>query len=382
MPSNSNKSFDSLDYTYKLFVVIALSITAVILARDIVVPLAFAGFLSIVMLPLVKKMEERKIGRATSITLVLLGTVVVIGLFIWLIVDQVVGLLNDLPNLEAKFETFVNQVSRTLRRDFGISSTEQNKMLGDFMKSVSVYLGDVLLSTTNAISTLVQIPIYIFLFLIYRDKFHDFFLSLIPGDEEFVWKKDIERVVLGYISGLTLVTLIIAALNCIGLLALGIDHAIFFGILSGVLTIIPYIGIIIGALFPIIMALITKDSIWYTVGVIIVFLVVQFLEGNFITPRITGSKVSINALAAIIALVIGGMILGIAGMILAVPAIGVLKILLSHSSRLKPFVILLEDTNGKKREDDLPPSKFDELTSKQKPSEKVPETKDESITSQ
>ena len=382
MPSNPVKPFDRLDYIYKLLVVVALSITAVILASDIVVPLAFAAFLTVVMLPLVKKLEERRIGPVVSITLVLLGTVIIIGLTIWLVVDQVVGLLNDLPNLQAKFETFVNQVSGTLRRDFGVSLSEQNKMLGEFMKSVSVYLGDILLSTTTALSTLVQIPIYIFLFMIYRDKFRDFFLSLIPGDEEFGWKKDIERVVRGYISGLTLVTLIIAALNCIGLLALGIDHAIFFGILSGVLTIIPYVGIIIGALFPIIMALITKDSIWYSVGVIIVFLVVQFLEGNFITPRITGSKVSINALAAIVALVIGGKILGIAGMILAVPAIGVLKILLSHSSRLKPFVILLEDTNEKKADDKLPPSKFDELILKQNAPEKIAEPKDESIASQ
>ena len=374
MTRPSNQPFDRLDYTYKLLVVVALTITAAILARDIVVPMAFAGFLSVVMLPLINKMEERKIPPAISISLVLLGTVISAGLIIWLIVDQVVGLLNDLPNLQAKFENFMNQVSRTLRRDFGISSTEQNKMLGEFMRSVSVYLGDIILSTTTAISTLVQIPIYIFLFLIYRDKFRDFFLSLVPGDEEFGWKKDIERVVQGYISGLTLVTLIIAALNCIGLLALGIDHAIFFGILSGVLTIIPYVGIIIGALFPIVMALITKDSVWYTIGVVIVFTVVQFLEGNFITPRITGSKVSINALAAIIALVIGGKILGIAGMILAVPAIGVLKILLAHSQRLKPFVILLEDSNGKKVVDKLP-DKLEEIIIKQE-SEKIPEIKD------
>lgn len=391
MPSIPNKPFDRLDYIYKLFVVIALFITAIILASEIVVPLAFAAFLSVVMLPLIKKLEQRRIGPAISITLVLLGTVIIIGLTIWLVVDQVVGLLNDLPNLQAKFEAFVNQVSRTLRRDFGVSTIDQNKMAAEFMKNVSMYLGDIILSTTTAISTLVQIPIYIFLLLIYRDKFRDFFLSLIPGDEGFGWKKDIERVVLGYISGLTLVTVIIATLNCIGLLALGIDHAIFFGILSGVLTIIPYVGIIIGALFPILMALITKDSIWYSVGVIIVFMVVQFLEGNFITPRITGSKVSINALAAIVALVIGGKILGIAGMILAIPTIGVLKILLSHSSHLKPFVILLEDTNGKKTDDKLPQSKFDELTLKQmtaekisepKTPEKISEPKDESITSQ
>lgn len=380
MPSTPDKPFDRLDYIFKFLVVATLTITGMVLASDIVIPLAFAALLSVVMLPLIKKLERRGLGTALSITLVLLVTMIFIGLFIWLIIDQVVGLLNDLPNLQTKFETFMNHVSRTLRRDFGVSSTEQNKMLGDLMKNVSLYLGDILLSTTTAISTLVQIPIYIFLFLIYRDKFHAFFLSVIPGDADFGWKKDIERVVLGYISGLTLVTLIIAALNCCGLLVLGIDHAIFFGILSGVLTIIPYVGIIIGALFPIIMALITKDSIWYSVGVVIVFAVVQFLEGNFITPQITGSKVSINALAAIVALVIGGKILGIAGMILAVPTIGVLKIVLSHSPRLKPFVILLEDTNGKKR-DNLPPSKFDEISVKTT-SEKTTEPNDESITSQ
>src|SRR5688572_28870349 len=352
------KPFDRLDYVYKLFVVIALTITATILASDIVVPLAFASFLALVMLPVVKKLERRRLGTALSISIVLAVTVIILGLLIWLVVDQVAGLINDLPNLTNKFQNFVNETSGRLQRDFGISISEQNKLVGESMRTVSTYLGDVLVSTTNTLSVLIQIPIYIFLILIYRDKFKDFFLSLIPGDSEFIWKKDMEKVVQGYISGLTLVTLIIASLNCIGLLALGIDHAIFFGILSGVLTIIPYVGIIIGALFPVIMALITKDNIWYTIGVIIVFAVVQFLEGNFITPRITGSKVSINALAAIIALVIGGKILGIAGMILAVPGIGVLKILLSHSEHLRPFVILLEDkdsSNGKPLHPSPPP---------------------------
>ena len=360
------KPFDRLDYIYKLSIVVALSIAATILASDIVVPLAFAAFLSVVMLPLVKWLERRKLGSAFSIIIVLAATVIILGLLIWLVVDQVVGLVNDLPNLQAKFQNYINHLSVTLRKDFGVSLSDQNKLVAEAARTVSTYLGDILISTTNTLSVLIQIPIYIFLILIYRDKFKDFFVSLIPGDNEFVWKKDMERVIQGYISGLTLVTLIIAALNCIGLLALGIDHAIFFGILSGVLTIIPYVGIIIGALFPLIMALITKDSLWYAVGVVAVFMVVQFLEGNFITPRITGSKVSINALAAIIALVIAGKILGIAGMILAIPAIGVLKILLPHSDHLKPFVILLEDKAPVKGiEPDLFPDKFAEKIEQQ-----------------
>ena len=106
---------------------------------------------------------------------------------------------------------------------------------------------------------------------------------------------------------------------------------------------IPYVGITIGATFPALVALLTKDSGWYALGVIAVHGIVQFLEGNFITPKITGSKISINALAAIVALLVGGKIWGIAGMILAVPTVGILKILISYSTSLKPFVILLED---------------------------------------
>jgi predicted PurR-regulated permease PerM len=188
----------------------------------------------------------------------------------------------------------------------------------------------------------VQVPIYIFLFLLYRERFNDFLLAVWPASS-LSWKSEIQAVIRGYISGLTLVTLIAAVLNSIGLLLLGIDHAIFFGFLSGTLTMIPYIGITIGAALPTLLALVTKDSGWYAVGVIAVHGFVQFLEGNFITPKITGSKISINALAAIVALLVGGKIWGIAGMILAVPAVGILKILLSYSNSLKPFVILLED---------------------------------------
>jgi predicted PurR-regulated permease PerM len=344
------RPFDRLDYIYKLFVVIALTLVAMVWAADVIIPFAFAGILSVVMQPLVKRLEARRVAPALAISLVLLMTIVVLGLLIWLMVGQIMGLVADLPNLQTKLEAFINQTSSTLR-EFGISTVDQNKMVADAMSTVSTFLAAIVLSTTNVLSALVQIPIYIFLLLIYRDKFQAFFLALLPG-REFGWKKDVERVIQGYISGLFLVTMIIAALNTVGLLIVGIDHAIFFGILSGVLTIIPYVGIIIGAVFPIVMALITKDSAWYAIGVIIVFTIVQFLEGNFITPRITGSKVSINALAAIIALLIGGKVLGIAGMILAVPGIGLVKILLTYSRHLKPFVILLEDTPTQK---ELPP---------------------------
>jgi putative heme transporter len=341
----ATRSWNRLDYIFKLMVIIALSIYAVILLRDIVIPLAFAVFLSMVLLPIVKRIERRT-GTTLAVTIVVVGGMVVFGLLGWLLVNQIISLVNDLPNLQDRADKFLNQIKGLMWTELNIGQKERNQMVQDFLKSVSAYLGAFLVTTSNTLATVVQIPIYMFLLLIYRDKFRLFFISLLPhNDDEMIWKKDIENVTQGYITGLMLVTLIVAALNTIGLLFLGVNHAIFFGILSGILTIIPYVGIFIGALLPTLMALITKDSAWYALGVIAVFTVVQFLEGNFITPRITGSKVSINALAAIIALFLGGKILGIAGMILAVPAIGVLKIFLAYSHRLKPFVILLGDVD-------------------------------------
>lgn len=352
------RSWNRLDYTFKLMVIAALAIYAVILCRDIVIPFAFAVFLSFVLLPVVKFLEKRT-GTIFAVTIVVVGGVVIFGLLTWLLVNQIIGLVNDLPNLQERADKFVNDIKGLMWTRLNIGQTELNQMVQDFLKGVSVYLGAFLLTTGNTLATMVQIPIYMFLLLIYKDKFKMFFANVLPQDEDdgMTWTKDIENVTQGYITGLLLVTLIVAALNTIGLLLLGIRHAFFFGALSGILTIIPYVGIFIGALFPTLMALITKDSAWYALGVIGVFVVVQFLEGNFITPRITGSKVSINALAAIIALLIGGKILGIAGMILAVPAIGVIKIILSHSPRLRPFVILLGDVdenNAKKDPTEIP----------------------------
>ncbi|HEU5292014.1 MAG TPA: AI-2E family transporter [Cyclobacteriaceae bacterium] len=351
-----SKPFNRLDYTFKLSIIISLAILATVAAADIIVPLLISAFLAVILRPVVTWLEK-KLSLTFSVIVVLFFTLIVFIGIMWVIGDQLTRLIQDLPNLESKFNTLVDNISNEIRSVLGMSRAEQNQMERELIRSVSSYVGGLLVSTTNTLSLLIQLPIYIFLFLIYRDRFTAFFISLLPNTERLKWKQDIESVLQGYISGLLIVTVIITVLNTVGLLALGIEHAIFFGVISGILTVIPYVGIFIGATLPAVFALLTKDSAWYAFGVVAVFSFVQFLEGNFITPRITGSKVSINALAAIVALLIGGKILGIAGMILAVPIMGVLKVILSHTTHLKPFVILIEDSNGEtEKVDEAKPS--------------------------
>ena len=138
-----------------------------------------------------------------------------------------------------------------------------------------------------------------------------------------------------------MVVIIMAVLNVGGLLLIGIPYAVFFGIVAALLTIIPYVGIIIGSIPPIVIALIMTDSLFYPIAVIILFVVVQTLEGNFITPKVIGSKVSVNALAAMVALVIGGFLWGAIGMILSIPITGILKVILQQSPKTRPWALIL-----------------------------------------
>jgi predicted PurR-regulated permease PerM len=337
-------NFNRLDYIFKTLSILCIVGFLIIWAQDVIIPFAFAAFFAVIILPIVRWLESKKFSTIWATSLVIVVFTGLLILFVWLLVEQLIALVNDLPDLQSRFDAFVLRSSGFLQ-EMGLSISDQNKILKEATNSLSTYAANVLVSTSNVVSLVIQVPIYIFLFLIYRDKFKLFFQTLFNSNKEMVWKNEVETVLKGYVSGLAMVTIIVAILNSVGLAVLGIEHAIFFGVISGVLTVIPYVGIFIGAAFPVIVALITKDSAWSALGVIIVFSVVQFLEGNFITPKITGSKVSINALAAILALLIGSKLMGIAGMILAVPAIGVIKILIQYSEHLKPWAILLDDSN-------------------------------------
>lgn len=126
---------------------------------------------------------------------------------------------------------------------------------------------------------------------------------------------------------------IVAVLNTVGLIALGIDYAWFFGSFASLLMPLPYIGIAIGSISPVLFALAVKDSAW--------FQVVQFLEGNIITSNIVCSKASINPLMAIIGILLGGMIFGLDGLIIALPLIATLNVIFDANPNLEaiPFLI-------------------------------------------
>lgn len=138
-----------------------------------------------------------------------------------------------------------------------------------------------------------------------------------------------------------LVYIIVGILNSIGLFALGVRNAILFGFLCSIMTIIPYIGISISALLPISIIWLETNNVWYPLGVIAVFSIVQYLEANVIFPKVVGTQLEVSTLAMIVAVIAGGIIWGVAGMILFIPFLAILKIISDHIKEWKPLNVLL-----------------------------------------
>jgi len=349
MPIMTEINHKRLDVVFKLSIIIALLLVSLYYLKSLLMPLVFSFLVVLVLLPLCQKLESWKVGRIFSILIVLFMVFVVVLGLVLLMGTQFNRFMADFPDLEDRLQNLMLGAISKIEIAFNISQQEQLGFLRDnateFFKTGGKYFSSAVGATTEVISFMGLVPVYCFLILLYREKFKEVSLRLISSEREQrvmdIYTK-MRKAVQQYVAGLGLVVLIIAVLNVLGLLLLGIKYAVFLGIFSALLTVIPYVGVFIGGLLPVIIALVTKESMWYPVGVIGLYWLVQILEGNFITPRIVGSQVNINALAVIFGLLAGGQLWGVAGMVIAVPVLAVIKVVFSHITSLKPLADMLE----------------------------------------
>ncbi|QCR21690.1 AI-2E family transporter [Pontibacter sp. SGAir0037] len=342
--------------------------------KAIFMPLAFAMLFALLLLPMTRDLEKWRVPRALAILCSLIVVIVVLGLVVWFLSSQLVSLTSELETIGNNFDMLLMRVQEFLYQKFDIPPSNKSDLIrssiGNLREVGTSLVGSTISTTTGALTTVTIIPIYIFCFLYYRNHLQMFLFQFVPKDRRSSLNhtlSDIQHVVQSYITGLMIVIVIVSLLNSAGLLLLNVKYAIFFGVFASILTIIPYIGILIGAMLPALFTLATTGNLIDALLVIGVFSFVQFLEGNFITPFVVGSKVSINPFAAIIALLIGGEIWGAAGMIISIPMIATLKVIFDAYEPLRPFGFLLADI------DDVKPKKparfnrmFDKIRKKAK----------------
>lgn len=329
---------------------LGLVIAVLIVAKNILIPFTIAVFFTFLLLPVSRKLEHWHIPKPVAILLSIVLAFAVFGAMLYFFYAQVLSFASDWPaireTLMAKWSAFQQFISET----FNISVHEQEawltKKITENASTGGVIVFGLFSATTSFIASFTLIPIYIFFLTLYRDKFKEFIRLVTHDDKEehtLMVVKKVSQVSQKYLMGIFLDVLILSVLNSAGFMIIGLPHAVLFGVLTSMLNIIPYIGVLIGSLLPVLMAFLTKDSMAYPVAVLAVCLFTQFLDNNFITPYVVGSSVSVNPLTATLVLIASSMVWGIPGMVLCLPLTGMAKVVCDNVESLKPYGYLLGD---------------------------------------
>ncbi len=316
--------------------------------EGILIPLVFAILFSVLLFPLVERLENWGVPRVLSIVICLiLALAVVLGLA-YVVSIQIRSFAEVVPKFVERSTVYIDKLRTFADERFNIDRRQQGaevqKYLNKAMAEGGTIVTSTLLATTSTLTNVFLVLLFGFFFLLYRDFFRSFFYKAFEDTRKSKIDSVMEgiyTVVKDYLAGLVLVILIIGTLMTVGLFILGIDYAVFFGFFGACLVLIPYFGISLGSLLPAAYALVTDDNPLKAVAVIGLFLFVQMLEGNFITPYIVGSKVSINPLAAIIVLLLWENVWGLPGLVLALPMTAIIKVIFDAVDELKPYGFLI-----------------------------------------
>ncbi len=315
------------------------------IAQGIIVPVIFSVFFAIVLNPIVNLLVRLKFNRviaiALSLTLALI-LLVVIGTFL---VSQTARFSESWPLLLQKFTEYLNQSVSWASDYFNINPQKVANWIEVTNISGST-VSKTLLNIGSGVVALLLIPVYVFMILYYQPLLVDFFHKLFGSGNRLKVNDIITQtkiIVQRYLSGLVIETIIIATLNSVSLLILGIEYAILLGIIGSLLNLIPYLGGLVAVAMPMMIAVVTKSSAWYALYVLVLYYIIQLIDNNYIVPKIVASKVKINALVSIIAVISFGVLWGIPGMFISIPLTAVLKIIFDRIESLKPWGFLLGD---------------------------------------
>lgn len=346
---------EALNKPIRFLLFLSLLTIALYYGREVIIPFSLAALLAMLFLPLSRKLESKGISRgfaALICLLVFLG--VLTGLFA-LLSWQIADLSKDLTGIQEKITGYINQLRQYVSDTFSISPAQQKELMEKQQSSgggkLTGFVTGFMSSLMSILVNFILVLVYIFLLLYFRSHLRKFILKLSPPQDQ---AKSIaamdkgSKVAQQYITGLGMMIVTLWILYGIGFSIVGVKHAIFFAILCGMLEIVPFIGNVTGTALTIIVSLAQGGDMNLVLGIVVVYATVQFLQTYILEPLVVGAEVNINPLSTILVIVIGETVWGIAGMVLAIPLLGITKIICDHVDGLKPFGFLIGEEKNKK----------------------------------
>lgn len=329
---------------------IVLAIGILYLGRVFLIPLTFAVLLAMLMVPICRYLDDRGLHRAFSVLICVFILFISIGLIATIISLQFVSFAEDMPQIKERIDQLVGNIQAWTQERLNISPEKQEsylkKQLDVAGQSLGGFITGFFTSMAGLITGIALTLVYTFLLLYHKERYELFFMKMFTHEDGGDVRKLLDKigsVSQHYLRGRTISILLLSVLYSGGLLLVGVKHAILLGCIAALLTIIPYVGTLLGGIFPFLMALITESSLTPALWVAGLMIVIQAIDNYFIEPYIIGGEVNLSALATILALIAGGLIWGIPGMILFIPMLGITKIVFDNVEKLKPIGFVIGD---------------------------------------
>jgi len=345
-------------YAKLSFILLILICSAYIfyIGKDIITSVLMAFLFSILLLPVFTFFNTRlKFPRyLAAITSVIIFAACIISIFVF-ISYQVSDMASDFDTIKRNANSFLIEIHKFIRERFNVSIYEQKKYIHDVtqdsVNNGTGTIGSALISLSDLLLDFTIIPIYTFLFLIYKDHFIVFLVKLINKENHATLKEILAQIKISinkYIMSLLLEMVIVSVLTSLGLWIIGVKYFILLGLITGLLNMIPYIGILAAGIITVLASLTGSAETSIIVGILIVNVIVQLIDNNLIVPLVISSNVEINAFVSILGILVAGTAVGISGMFLAIPLLAILKIIFDRIESLESWGYLMGNHMPKK----------------------------------
>ena len=329
-----------------------ISVTLIVFAlyhlKVVIVPLLFATIFAVMLFPFCLRLEKWGFPKGiAAFTSVFIATII-LGFLAYVLFTQLGIFTEQIPQLSQKFNLIINDIrdfaAQKLSMKKTVVSTEIYKQLALLQNSSNLFSVNSLLTISTILIDLFLIPLYIFFLLYYRHFFIEFFYKIFFDEEKELIDDTVLKiglVIKGYLFGQFLDIMIIGIANSIALYFIGVGYAIILGFIIAILCIIPYLGMVVGSLIAVLMAMLTTNTGWQPLTTFIVLWVIHIIDSNLLSPIVIGSRVSINPLVAIFVLFLFGELWGLPGLFLALPLTAILKVIFDAVPGLKSYAFLL-----------------------------------------
>lgn len=316
----------------------------VVFLQTVVLPIILSAIVYYLLVPIVDFFERKGIKRVYTIILLYLIIIGVITILIVLVIpffrEQIMRLADNFPNLIIDIERmieqvigseFLNQVQQTLNFSVSDLAAQISSQTSNIVNSTFTGIGNIIGSVSKTVMAIITVPFILFYLLKDGKQLPDYILSFLPTsmrNHTYTVLKEMNKQISSYIRGQIIVSFCIGILMFIGFVIIGLDYAPVLALIAAFTSVVPYLGPAIAITPALIIALVTSP--YMLLKLIIVWTVVQLIEGKFISPQIMGRNLHIHPITIIFIIIIAGNLFGVVGILLAVPGYAVLKVITTH----------------------------------------------------